>query len=124
MSVFAFLSRMTDKPALLAWKAELKNGFVHSGECVNHSVCKCPHWTPVRSFGSLQFQDVMVYIHSWQHGRPSFIVIFDLKLVDFLHIIYMWLFLVGGFGFYGIMTIISLLFFQISGRQQGFKTPY
>lgn len=29
-SVFAFLSRMTDKPALLAWKAALKNGFVHS----------------------------------------------------------------------------------------------
>lgn len=111
---------MTDKPALLAWKAELKNDFVHSGECVNHSVCKCPHWTLVRSFRSLEFQDVMVYIRSWQRGGPSFIVGFDLKQVDFLHVIYMWLCLVGGFVFYGIMIII-LLFLQIFDRQQGFK---
>lgn len=101
--VFAFLSGMTDKPSLLVWNTELKNGCVHSGECVNHSVCKCPPWTSVRSFGSLQLQDVMVYIHSWQRGRLSLMVIFDLKQVDFLHVIYVWLCWVGGFGFSSIM---------------------
>jgi len=68
---------MTDKPSLLAWEAELKNDCVHSGECVNHSVCKCPHWTPMRSSRSLQFQDVMANIHSWQLDGPSITVIFE-----------------------------------------------
>lgn len=73
---------------------------------------------------SLQFQDVIVYIHSWQRGGPSFIVIFDSKQVDFLHVIYIWLCLVGGFGFHGVMIIISLLSFPIFDRQRGFIIPY
>lgn len=41
---------MTNEPISLAW-TELKIDYVHSGECVNHSICKCPRWTPVRSVG-------------------------------------------------------------------------
>lgn len=73
-------------------------------------------------YGPCSFQDVMICMRSWQRGRPSFMVIFDLRRVYFLHIIYTQLFLVRGFGIYGIMIIISLSFCQIFDRQHGF-TP-
>lgn len=39
-------------------------------------------------------------MHSCQRSRTSVIVIFDLKQVDFLHIIYVWLCGAERFGFY------------------------